>query len=78
MKSCKEVMADLDRIIDGEVGAMERLSFSLHLAMCGPCETYFRQYRAVRDSVGKLAAEELPEDFAEVMGRVLANVFDKP
>lgn len=76
MKTCKQIAASLDRVIDGEAQSMERLSFALHLAMCGPCEQYFRQYRAVRDALGDLDTE-LPDDFNDVMGRVLANVFDK-
>lgn len=72
MKTCQQVAAGLDRVIDGEVNSLERLSFALHMAMCGPCERYFRQYKAVR-AAAVHACDELPDDFTEVMSRVVAG-----
>ncbi len=74
MKSCKDVMDELDRYIDGDAGRMEKLSFALHMAMCGPCASYFKQYRAVRDSLQNLDDPALPDDFNDVMGRMLDAV----
>ena len=79
MKTCKQVADGLDRIIDGDVNSLERLSFALHMAMCGPCERYFRQYKAVRGAAGNLA-DELPADLNEVMRKVVAGALanDEP
>lgn len=76
MKTCQQVASELDRVIDGEVTTLERLSFALHLAMCGPCERYFRQYKAVRASV-KDTQSPLPDDFNAVMGKVVSAALAK-
>ncbi len=76
MKSCKQVTEALDRIIDGDVTSWQRLLFALHLAVCRNCERYFRQYKAVRDAAGATDAE-LPDDFNDVMGKVVASALAK-
>jgi anti-sigma factor RsiW len=70
-------MKGLDVIIDGEATRTERLRFALHMAMCDPCERYYHQYAAVRDAAGTLD-DELPEDFNDVMGRLIKRVFEQP
>lgn len=75
MRPCRKVMQGLDTIIDGEATAGERVRFALHLAMCDPCERYYKQYAAVRDAAGQIDAADLPEDFNEVMGRIVNKVF---
>jgi anti-sigma factor RsiW len=70
-RKCQEVLEELDRFVDGDAATLERLRFSMHLAMCPPCERYFRQYRSAREAVGRVDEGQLPADFGEVMGRML-------
>jgi anti-sigma factor RsiW len=74
MRSCREVMAGIDAVVDGEVGRGAQLRFSLHLAMCADCERYVRQYLSARDALGSVDPAALPDDFAAVLGRVLAAI----
>ena len=75
MRPCRKVMQGLDTIIDGEATTSQRVRFALHLAMCDPCERYYNQYAAVRNAAGQIEDGELPEDFNEVMGRIVSKVF---
>ncbi len=71
LRHCQDVLAGIDAVIDGDVTALERTRFSLHLAMCPNCERYFTQYVAVRAALRQLPADALPADFDHVMRGVL-------
>jgi anti-sigma factor RsiW len=71
VRHCKDVLAGIDAVIDGDVSALERTRFSMHLAICPNCERYFSQYRAVRAALGELPPGTLPDDFSDVMRGVL-------
>ena len=73
MRSCKDVLAGIDAVLDGEVSAAARARFSLHLAICPDCERYFTQYVAVHSALRVLPAGALPEDFDDVMRGVLTR-----
>lgn len=70
-RKCSEVLAEIDRIADGEAPMLDRARFQMHLAMCKPCAQYYQQYVAVRDAAGRVDVDRLPDDFSEVMGRML-------
>ncbi len=74
MRKCKTVMEELDRIQDGDATRMERIRFAMHLAMCEHCARYVRQYEAVRNALGQVDKDLLPDDFEEVMGQILDKV----
>jgi len=71
LRPCRDVLAGIDAVIDGDVTALERTRFSLHLAMCPHCERYFSQYIAVRAALRELPAKALPADFDDVMRGLL-------
>ncbi len=74
MRTCKTVMAEIDRIADGEATRGERVRFAMHLGMCAHCDRYYRQYVAVRDALGNIESTELPPDFEDVMRGLLKLV----
>ena len=74
MRKCKNVMEEIDRIVDGEASRVERMRFSMHLAMCEHCDRYYRQYVAVKDALGHVDDDALPADFEDVMRGLLASV----
>ncbi len=78
MARCKDVLEGIDAVIDGEVSRSARARFALHLAMCPGCERYYQQYLAVRRAVGRVDEAALPDDFAAVMGPVLAAIGHAP
>ena len=71
--TCEEVVAHMSMIVDGEAPASKRMLFWAHLAICGPCREYYRQFVQVHRAAGQVAPDALPEDFASVMSFVLRN-----
>ncbi len=69
--ACRDVLARVSDILDGEAGLPARLRFHGHLAMCDRCRDYYRQFRDVRAAAGVVLPEDVPADFDEVMGAVL-------
>jgi hypothetical protein len=43
--TCREFVAFIDRHLTGELSTLERLSFSLHVALCRNCTNYLRTYK---------------------------------
>jgi hypothetical protein len=78
MASCREVMAGIDAVVDGEVGRVAKLRFALHLVLCDDCDRYVRQYLGARRALGQVSPEALPADFAVVVGRVLTAIGVQP
>jgi anti-sigma factor (TIGR02949 family) len=50
---CREVLAQLDEYLDGELDADRRALFAEHLAECGPCLDQAVVERAVKERVGR-------------------------
>lgn len=71
MSRCEDVIARISTILDQEAGAVARLRFHAHLAMCEDCRRYYRQLVEVRAAAGHVTPEDVPEDFDRVMGFVL-------
>jgi mycothiol system anti-sigma-R factor len=71
--SCDDVLADLERYVDGELDEARSLLLSEHLRGCGPCLEHadFRSRfkAAVRDKWGRQA----PEDLIERVARSIAD-----
>ena len=74
IRKCKAVMAEIDRIADGEATRGERVRFAMHLGMCEHCDRYYRQYVAVRDALGSVESADLPPDFEAVMRGLLERI----
>lgn len=73
-RGCEKVVNQVSAVLDGEVSAVARLKFRTHLALCPPCKRYVRQLQAVKEAAGQVTAADLPEDFAAVLGSVLAVI----
>jgi len=71
---CTEVIERVSAVIDGELGPLDRLRFHTHLAMCPHCKRYYRQLELARSLGSQPTAEDLPEDFDQVMSFVIAAV----
>ena len=68
---CQDIVERMSAIVDGEASLADRWRFRAHLAMCKQCTAYFEQFMAVKTAVGTVVAEDLPQDFDEVMAFVL-------
>ncbi|MFK5955034.1 MAG: zf-HC2 domain-containing protein [Planctomycetota bacterium] len=75
---CDHLYAALDRYLDREVSLWERIFVSGHLMMCPPCRAYLKQYRQVREITDHPAPSDLPEDFEQVMKRVVGSWREDP
>lgn len=67
LSSCRELLAQLSEILDGEATLLQRARFRSHLALCGPCLEYYRQFRAVQEAAGVASPEDLPDDLDRLM-----------
>jgi predicted anti-sigma-YlaC factor YlaD len=65
--SCRELLAQLSEILDGEATMLQRARFRSHLALCGPCLEYYRQFRAVQQAAGVVFPADLPDDLDGLM-----------
>ncbi len=76
--ACRIVMDRVSAIIDGELGAVARVRFHAHLAMCPPCKRYYEQFVATREAAGVVEPEDLPQDFEQVMSFVMDAIEGPP
>jgi len=65
--SCRELLAQLSDILDGDATVLQRARFRAHLALCGPCLQYYRQFRVVQEAAGVVFPEDLPDDIEGLM-----------
>ncbi|MCB9639133.1 MAG: hypothetical protein H6728_12715 [Myxococcales bacterium] len=70
---CDAMVRRLSEIVDGEASCGERFGFYFHMSICWKCRRYMRQFKQMRTLTGQVQVEELPDDFAEVMSRVLQS-----
>ncbi len=68
---CSDVIERVSAVIDGEAGSLDRVRFHAHLAICPPCKRYYQQLVEIRALGAQPSAEDLPDDFADVMSFVL-------
>ncbi len=71
MYTCREVVRTLSDFLEKRMPFRDRLRLRMHLWMCPLCSRYFRQFRRIYRDSQEVDLRELPEDFEEVMGRVL-------
>ncbi len=68
-KGCDAILAQVDAFLDGERGALERLRFAGHLALCPPCDTYVRQLQEAHRLLRMAATpSEADQDVARRLG----------
>ncbi len=64
MSRCEDVIERISSIMDGDAGALARLRFHAHLAMCDDCRRY-RQMVTVREAAGQVRPADLVPRAAE-------------
>jgi anti-sigma factor RsiW len=69
--NCREVTARASRLLDGDLGLVERLQMRMHLAMCEHCRRFVRQLRTLVDALAvrhqSLAVSPSPEFVDRIM-----------
>ena len=76
---CDELLAEIDRYLDGELPAEEKARIERHMVECGSCFRREGFVREVRDLIRRKcgAAAPMPEDMAErILGAIRALPLD--
>jgi predicted anti-sigma-YlaC factor YlaD len=73
MPSCQEVSETLSDYIDQTMVEADRKKLEKHLSMCQMCLVYMDQFKQVYQLTGKADPVELPDDFHQVMGKLIQN-----
>lgn len=71
MPSCQLVSDTLSDYLEEQLSDADRILLEEHLHACGLCMVYLDQFRSVYRTAGQVDCSELPDDFEEVMGRVI-------
>lgn len=71
--TCRAFYEVLSDYLEGRLSEEEEAHVRGHIAACPPCGMYLEQFRIVYKATGKVDAEDLPEDFCQVMDRVLGK-----
>ena len=63
MMSCKQVCDSASEIVDGDLGAWQRLQIRYHLLICRYCRRYIRQFNLMVGALGRTpTSEDVPSD----------------
>jgi predicted anti-sigma-YlaC factor YlaD len=73
MPSCLEVSETLSDYLDETMDESDRKKLEKHLAMCQICLVYMGQFKQVYQLTGRVDPVSLPDDFHQVMGKVIQN-----
>ena len=60
MLTCQEVTEVCTEYLEGRMSLGQRLSFQLHLGMCGHCRVYLRQMKMTIETLGRLDDDPMP------------------
>lgn len=71
MPSCQLVSDTLSDYLEEQLSDADRLLLEQHLHACGLCMVYLDQFRQVYRAAEQVTREELPQDFHQVMGKVI-------
>ena len=71
--TCRGFYKVLSDYLDGILAAEDAAHVQAHIGACPPCGVYLEQFRIVYETTGRVVAEDLPEDFCQVMERVLGR-----
>jgi len=67
MLTCRELTAQADELLAGELSWRRRLAVRLHLALCHHCRRYVEQYRRMLHALPASVDEASDEEVALVM-----------
>lgn len=71
MPSCRLVADTLSDYLEEQLSDSDRILLEEHLHACGLCMVYLDQFRAVYRAAGEIDCSTLPNDFEQVMGKVI-------
>lgn len=74
MLKCRDVPAEAEALLDGELGLGRRVSLRLHLFMCGNCRRYLSQLRQLLGAVPHIHGDASDEE----VDQVLKHLHDHP
>lgn len=69
--TCMEVLALLDRFVDGELSDSELAAVRLHVANCSRCAEFVDRYASTINALRSFVEDSIPEgSFARVLPRL--------
>ena len=71
MPNCRLVSDTLSDYLEDQLGDSDRILLEEHLHACGLCMVYLDQFRTVYRAAGEIDCSALPQDFEQVMGKVI-------
>ena len=77
MLSCREVPAEVNQLLDGELPLRRRIALRLHILMCVHCRRYLRQIRLLCESMTQHWGRASDAEVERVMER-LREAEDRP
>ena len=63
--ACIEVVEVITAYLDGALSRRDRKAFERHLSKCDGCTNYVEQIRITRETVGRVRADDLPQELRE-------------
>lgn len=69
--TCKVVSDALSDYLDGQLTDSSRIRLEEHLELCPLCLVYLDHFRAIYHISGIPEPSQLPDDFNDVMGKVI-------
>ena len=73
MLNCRDVVADADRLLEGEMSWRERMAIKFHLLMCRHCRRYIRQLKRLIAAVPGMHSKASEEEVLNIMARIDAE-----
>lgn len=70
MLTCRELTAQADELLAGELPWRQRLAIRLHLVLCHHCRKYVDQYRRMLHALPASVNEASDEEVALVMEKI--------
>ena len=67
MLTCRELTEIVTDYLEGRLSLVERLSFEMHVGMCGHCRAYLRQMKQTIRTLGTLCEEDIPQDVSQLL-----------
>ncbi len=72
MLSCKEVVVEIERRLDGELSWRARMALRMHLLMCRHCGRYERQLKLLLAGLQRLHSPATDAEVQQVLDAVNA------
>lgn len=75
---CRDATALLTEDAEGALGGVDKLTFALHLKICGPCQRYRSQLETTVEVLKALPREEPKADAVDAILRRLGEAPSEP